>query len=222
MVYPSFVPGLETGLSVWMGTDGANPFYTGNWRYPDRFFADYVFARADWSVREFQWKRDLQLAREAVIGQSGAAENPDLSAFRARGGKLIQWHGWHDMAIPARNSVRYYQSVVDTMGQPQVDSFYRLFMGTGVNHCGGGNGPNVIGTGQDSAPQPYVDVCLDAFGPDHCMFASNFPADKGTCSYRVLWNALKRLSARFSPSERDSLFGGVARRTYRLADNAAL
>ena len=58
---------------------------------------------------------------------------------------------------------------------------------------------------------------IERFGPQRCMFESNFPVDKVSCSYRVLWNSFKRLSAGFSDSEKDALFHDTAARTYRLA-----
>ena len=56
------------------------------------------------------------------------------------------------------------------------------------------------------------------FGPDRCMFGSNFPVDKGTCSYRVVWNAFKRMVTGASEREKTALFAGTARDVYRLAD----
>src|SRR5262249_53428293 len=50
--------------------------------------------------------------------------------------------------------------------------------------------------------QPYVETCIEAFGPDRCMFESNFPVDGVTCSYPVLWNAFKRLAAGSSAPEK--------------------
>jgi L-fuconolactonase len=43
--------------------------------------------------------------------------------------------------------------------------------------------------------RPYVETCIDALGPERCMFESNFPVDLGSCSYATLWNACKRLAA---------------------------
>ncbi|MEM9566639.1 MAG: amidohydrolase family protein [Actinomycetota bacterium] len=57
---------------------------------------------------------------------------------------------------------------------------------------------------------------IDAFGPDRCLFESNFPVDGETVSYVVLWNAFKKVSSGYSPSERADLFAGTARRVYRL------
>jgi L-fuconolactonase len=58
--------------------------------------------------------------------------------------------------------------------------------------------------------------CVDTFGPDRCMFESNFPVDAESCSYTVLWNAFKKVSVGYSPSERAALFSETARRVYRL------
>jgi L-fuconolactonase len=63
---------------------------------------------------------------------------------------------------------------------------------------------------------PYFDRCLEAFGPRRCMFESNFPVDKSMFSYRVVWNAFKRLAASFSEDEKDALFHGTASHVYRL------
>jgi predicted TIM-barrel fold metal-dependent hydrolase len=57
---------------------------------------------------------------------------------------------------------------------------------------------------------------IDCFGPDRCMFESNFPVDKASVSYRVLWNAFKKMASTFNPEERDLLFRGTATRVYRL------
>src|SRR4051812_43398210 len=58
--------------------------------------------------------------------------------------------------------------------------------------------------------------CIEAFGVDRCMFESNFPVDKASCSYLVLWNAFKRIAADASPAEKAALFHDTAVTTYRL------
>jgi L-fuconolactonase len=63
---------------------------------------------------------------------------------------------------------------------------------------------------------PYYLHCIEAFGPERCMFESNFPVDKLSCSYTVLWNFFKRLTKDFSPAERAALFHDTAARVYRL------
>lgn len=66
--------------------------------------------------------------------------------------------------------------------------------------------------------QAHFDVSLEAFGAERCLFGSNFPVEKQTCSARVCWNSLKRLAASCSDSEKKALFAGTARTVYRLED----
>ncbi len=63
---------------------------------------------------------------------------------------------------------------------------------------------------------PYYRHCIEQFGADRCMFESNFPVDRLSCSYTVLWNAFKRLSQDYSETERSKLFHETAMRIYRL------
>lgn len=65
--------------------------------------------------------------------------------------------------------------------------------------------------------RPYIDACIEAFGAERCMFESNFPVDKGTCSYAVIWNAFKRITAQASAAEKQALFSGTASKVYRLS-----
>jgi hypothetical protein len=73
------------------------------------------------------------------------ADNPDLSAFRADGGKLIMWQGWADQAISPYGTIDYYTDMTRLFGGlGATQQFARLFMLPGVNHCGGGNAPNQL------------------------------------------------------------------------------
>lgn len=63
---------------------------------------------------------------------------------------------------------------------------------------------------------PWMLECIEAFGPQRCMFESNFPVDKGSYGFANGWNAFKRLTRGFSPAQRQALFEGTARRVYRL------
>jgi len=71
-----------------------------------------------------------------------------------------------------------------------------------------------------TAWRPWMETCIEAFGADRCMFESNFPVDKGMCSYPVVWNAFKRLAAGCSDAEKAALFHGTAATFYRLGDIA--
>jgi predicted TIM-barrel fold metal-dependent hydrolase len=67
-----------------------------------------------------------------------------------------------------------------------------------------------------NAWQPYMNACIEDFGANRCMFESNFPVDKGACSYPVLFNAFKRIASGASAAEKADLFAGTASRFYRL------
>jgi hypothetical protein len=78
-----------------------------------------------------------------------AANNPDLSAFKKHGGKIIIWHGLADQLIFPQGTVRYYQRVQQAMGGPRrTDSFARLFLAPGAQHCASGAGPAPAGPAQ--------------------------------------------------------------------------
>jgi predicted TIM-barrel fold metal-dependent hydrolase len=64
--------------------------------------------------------------------------------------------------------------------------------------------------------RPYIETCIEAFGPERCMFESNFPVDMGACSYATLWNAFKHLAKGASAAEKTALFSGTATKVYRL------
>jgi predicted TIM-barrel fold metal-dependent hydrolase len=64
--------------------------------------------------------------------------------------------------------------------------------------------------------RPYMETCIERFGPDRCMFESNFPVEKMGISWAVLWNTFKRIAAGASAEEKLDLFSGTARRVYRL------
>ncbi len=66
------------------------------------------------------------------------------------------------------------------------------------------------------AQAPYYEFTIETFGPQRCMFESNFPVDRFSLSYPVLWNAFKKLAAAYSDVEQDALFAGTALRVYRL------
>ena len=67
-----------------------------------------------------------------------------------------------------------------------------------------------------AAWRPYIETCIEAFGPERSMFESNFPPDKDQCSYQVIFNAFKRIAAPYSEAEKTALFSKTATEFYRL------
>lgn len=144
-VFPGYAPGGEAETGGWMPwITGPAPERSLMFSFGTQFFKNMVFDNAAWDYRTFNVDRDTQAA-DRKFAPILNATNPDLSRFKARGGKLILYHGWSDPAIPAPNAIDYYQSVLAKMGQKQVHGFVRLFMVPGMQHCGGGSGPNSFG-----------------------------------------------------------------------------
>jgi predicted TIM-barrel fold metal-dependent hydrolase len=97
--------------------------------------------------------------------------------------------------------------------------------GLGMPRCGFGwheqtKPPN--STDLAEAMAPYFCFCIEMFGAERCMFESDFPVDKVSYSYTVLWNAFKRICEDFSPKERGALFHDTAARVYCLEDSHRL
>jgi feruloyl esterase len=127
------------------------------------FFSNFVFGKSDWDYKAFEVDADLKAANERTA-QALNAIDPYLEPFRARGGKLVLYHGWNDPAITALNTIDYYESVIKKMGQKEVDSFVRLYMAPGVQHCAGGPGPDSFGAVGDlkfDDPQHSLNASLE-------------------------------------------------------------
>jgi len=145
VVYPGYLPGAENGQGGWgLWITGPAPAKSLMAFFGKGFFSDFVYEKPDWDFKMFQVDLDLKAANDKTA-QALNATDPDLKAFKARGGKLIVYHGWNDPAITALNTVNYYQSVIATMGQKNVDSFVRLYMVPGMQHCNGGPGADSFG-----------------------------------------------------------------------------
>jgi tannase/feruloyl esterase len=109
----------------------------------------WVYFDPTWDWRTLDYSNyeeffDLTIKR---VGPIMATDNPELSRFKARGGKLILWHGWADQLIMPDGTIDYYDAVTEKMGggYAQTQTFARLFMAPGVAHCGGGDGPQPQG-----------------------------------------------------------------------------
>lgn len=91
-----------------------------------------------WEIGRFDLVRDTALANER-LGPIVNSNDPDLSAFMSRGGKLLMYHGWNDAAIPAGATLDYFAALRGKLG-PVADRQARLFMIPGMMHCGEGPG----------------------------------------------------------------------------------
>jgi feruloyl esterase len=132
LLYPGHAKGFELGWRI--PAEGAEPtaLQTDATRY-------LVYEDADWDWREFDLERDLSL----VLDKAGYIEalQTDLSEFKARGGKILFYHGWNDPGPSPLNTINYHNDVLATMGPDQSD-WMRLFLMPGMGHCRGGIGPD--------------------------------------------------------------------------------
>lgn len=156
-IAPGYEPGAEAepgipGLSFASYVFGGGPGLSLNAMFANAFFANFVFDDAKWSFTKLNFDTDLPVI-EKKVGFLNAT-NPDLSAFKAAGGKMLHYHGWSDGSPEPLSSVEYYESVEKTMGgAARTGDFYRLYMVPGMMHCGTGPGPNMFGNRVDFAPK---------------------------------------------------------------------
>lgn len=171
---------------------GARPGSEADWDplFADRggygpFIGHYVYSTTS---PPFDWRRDVNWddvydVVKAALSPITAAPSPDLRAFRARGGKIIQYHGWNDSVVTPDGSIGYVHALalwewlqgqpdavvdaaIDRLGPRtvaaislaygnRVRQFHRLFMLPAVGHCGGSTGPSAIGGGAPEPPKAY-------------------------------------------------------------------
>ena len=131
-VYPGRSPGFESGWRIPTPGQQLNPLFGDMPRYVGR-------QDANWDVLSFDLETDLALALKN--GGVVEASDPDLTKFKARGGKLLLYHGWADPGPAPENTINYVEAVKGKLG-PKQDDWMRLFLLPGVGHCGGGVGPD--------------------------------------------------------------------------------
>ncbi len=158
LLFPGYSPGGEADPAGWRPwITGPAPDKSLLFEFGTGFYRNMVFNDPAWNYSSFSVDRDVKAA-DAKMGAILNATNPDLTRFRERGGKLILYHGWSDAAIPAKNTIDYYQSVLKKMGSRKTREFVRLFMVPGMQHCGGGAGPNSFGQWSVARADPEHDI----------------------------------------------------------------
>jgi feruloyl esterase len=162
-INPGFLPGAEAyagGWSSWITGPGPNAdsiTQALQYQFGTNFFKYMVFDDPNWDLKTLNFDTDVNKAFAKPIAGLALQDvlssvDPDLSAFRAHNGKMIQYHGTTDAAIPPGNSIEYYRTVKAFFGiynqhhsADQVSNFYRLFLVPGMQHCSGGPGANTFG-----------------------------------------------------------------------------
>jgi feruloyl esterase len=148
LIYPGIARGAEAVQGGWNAyTTGTGPMTGTHWDQADNTMKYIIVGDADWQLSSFDVERDAANAVKKV-GKTMDAFDADLSRFRARGGRLLMYHGFNDPNIAAQNTINYYEQVIATIkrgataqdAMAQTQEFARLFMVPGMLHCGGGPG----------------------------------------------------------------------------------
>ncbi len=177
-IFPGRVLGGEEGPGGWpLWITGGSPGTSLMYQFTTGFFPNMVFDDPKWDFKTFNFDTGVKAADEKEA-QNLNANDPNLKAFEKRGGKLIIYHGWSDAAISAYNTIDYYNSMVAAMGAKETNSFVRVFLAPGLQHCFGGPGPNSFGQlGIGTAPmdsQHNINLALEEW------------VDKGTAPERLV------------------------------------
>jgi hypothetical protein len=148
VIYPAQPLGGEgeiAGWSLWI--TGVNPQFMAAQQGPSLrygfgtgMFKYFVFNDPGFDYSKYDlstYKKDTVIAATFLN-----ATDPNLDAFKNRGGKLLLWHGWSDPALTALASVDYFDRV--QARDPKAGDYFRMFMMPGVLHCAGGPGPDTV------------------------------------------------------------------------------
>ena len=114
LIYPPLLPGGEAakGPGSWTTfVTGTAPLTAAHYTLAVEFFRHVVFEDPDWDWRTFNVDKDAQFAKRKLSASLDAAD-PDLRAFKRRGGKMIGYHGWNDPDISPLATINYYEDVV--------------------------------------------------------------------------------------------------------------
>jgi hypothetical protein len=141
-IFPGWAPGSEGG---WKNV--------GSSALPPGYFGNLVFENKTWDFKRFDFDKDLAAA-DAKIGTLANANSTDFAAARARGVKVIMYHGWNDAVLQPAYTPQYYEEIAAANGGiDKTSDFMRLFMVPGMQHCYAGPGASSFGgVGQQITP----------------------------------------------------------------------
>ncbi|MGB6597483.1 MAG: tannase/feruloyl esterase family alpha/beta hydrolase [Candidatus Acidiferrum sp.] len=188
-IFPGYVPGGEDGGGGWaLWITGPGPGKSLLFAFGGGYFADMVYGQSDWDYKKARVDDALKASDEKFAGVLNATD-ANLKPFESRGGKLIIYHGWSDAAISALNSIHYFENVENKMGKQDADSFLRLYMVPGMQHCGGGPGPNIFGqTGVSPVDDPQhnmymaLEQWVEKGAAPSTVIATNQPEESATAA----------------------------------------
>jgi feruloyl esterase len=156
-IYPGWARGSEGPAFGWALEEGDAPFSLKEPAFDSLF--KWVFGPT-WDWRSFNFDRDMAEV-DTVLGPDVNGNTvANIDAFRARGGKLLMYHGWADSIVNPLDTIAFYETLAKAPGgRKQLQGSARLFLLPGVEHCGsgGGEGPDAVGS-EHGLPAPQVDA----------------------------------------------------------------
>lgn len=166
----------EEGNFLWYGLEPGTNYYNQavqpGFLVSLQWIRDFLLRDPSLDVSHIEQGELVDLFHQSVseFGELWGTDNPDLSAYHARGGKLLTWHGWADDLISPLGTLDYWKRVVDLAGgEEETDEFYRVFMAPGLGHCGMGPGPQIP---VDSLV-PLVEWVEKGNAPETILFSGN-------------------------------------------------
>ena len=163
-IVPGWVKGSEAASSLGWNATQSNP------EVPFGSLFKWVFGPT-WHWSTFDFDRDVETVDSLLVPMLNA-NDPTLDVFDQRGGKILLYTGWADPIVPPQDVINYYRRVVAAQGKnpkqalARTQSFFRLFMVPGMNHCAYGPGPNAFGNRFSATvttpPAPVSDAAHDA------------------------------------------------------------
>jgi hypothetical protein len=163
-IFPGFVPGGEEGPGGWrLWITGPAPGKALLFAFGYGYFSNMVYEKSDWDYKKVNLDDAVEASDKKFAGVLNAMD-ANMKGFESHGGKLVLYHGWNDPGISPLSVINYYDSVVKKMGQQETDSFMRLYMVPGMQHCMGGPGADVFGgfgISPTNDPQHNIYVALE-------------------------------------------------------------
>ncbi len=150
-IFPGFVPGGETGPGGWGAwITAAQVEKSLHYFFSTQMAKNMAFNDPAWDYKTFDVNKDFARL-DAALAPVLNASDVNIRPFVARGGKLMLYHGWCDAALTPLNTIDYYNRAAAKLGKKSAANSLRLYLLPGVQHCGGGPGPNrFIGTWTDA------------------------------------------------------------------------
>jgi hypothetical protein len=187
-------PGPRAGQQLWFGNERGASLDVDDGPVPVSFFTQYVpywvFQNPAFDWHTLTEKTFDQAFREAELKfrQSIGTDNPDLSAFKRHGGKMITYHGLADQVIPTRSTYNYYNLVEKAQGSlAATQTFYRFFPYPGNGHCGGTafqtNAPLIDSTTSGGLFQALVNWVEHGVAPDTIIATNSTGGTRPICKY---------------------------------------